>query len=330
MNKILLISTGGTIASKDTGHGLKPSISSEQLAEFVPETKDICLFDTMQLFALDSTNISPYHWIKIASTIKDNYDNYDGFIITHGTDTLSYTAAALSYMIQNSPKPIILTGSQKSIYLRDTDARRNLIDAFLYANHPHAQGVRIVFNGNVILGTRARKTKTHSYNAFDSIDYPAIAKLSHNRIIPYISFKKPKGSPTFSLKMDPSVFVLKLIPGMSGDIIDKIGPLYRALIVESFGAGGLPNMDADSLLNAAYRYSRSGRLLIMTTQVPYEGSALDTYEVGYNLKNSPNILEGGNMTMEALTCKLMWVLAHSDNPEEIKKMLYNPIEKDIL
>lgn len=330
MNRILLISTGGTIASKDTGHGLKPSISSEQLAEFVPEIKGICLFDTLQLLALDSTNISPSHWIEIAGAIKDNYDKYDGFIVTHGTDTLSYTAAALSYMIQHSSKPIILTGSQKSIYLRDTDARRNLIDAFLYANHPHAQGVRIVFNGNVILGTRARKTKTHSYNAFDSIDYPVIAKLSHNRIIPYINFDKPMNSPTFTLNMNPSVFALKLIPGMTGDIIDKVGPMYRALIVESFGAGGLPNIGDNSLLDAAYRYSQNGGLLIMTTQVPHEGSALDTYEVGYNLKNAPNILEGGNMTMEALTCKLMWILAHSDNMDEIKEMFYTPIEMDIL
>ena len=133
MKNILLIATGGTIASKKTERGLAPAISAEDLLQFVPELKDLCHIDTIQLFDLDSTNITPDHWLLMKDTIRENYDNYDGFVISHGTDTMAYSAAALSYLIQHSPKPIVLTGSQKSIYNRDTDARTNLSHAFQYA-----------------------------------------------------------------------------------------------------------------------------------------------------------------------------------------------------
>lgn len=330
MKNILLISTGGTIASKPTDSGLTPQLSSSQLLEFVPEISGICNFSGIQLFSLDSTNITPHHWVKIAETIRTNYDDFDGFVITHGTDTLSYTAAALSYMIQNCRKPVVLTGSQKSIYLRDTDARRNLIDAFTYASDEHAQGIKIVFNGNVILGTRARKTRTQSYNAFDSIDYPVVASVQRGRVLHYILWPKPAGKPKFAFNLNPGILVLKLTPGMNGDTIKKLGHHYRAIIIEAFGVGGLPNLGENSLRAAADEYTSEGGLIAITTQVPYEGSALCTYQVGNELCNNPNVLEGGNMTMEALTCKLIWILGQTDNNDEIQKLFYTPVDCDIL
>ena len=170
--KILLLATGGTIACKPTSRGvLAPAISAAELLQFVPELEGMCRIDTMQLYDLDSTNIGPEHWCGMAKAIRDHYGEYDGFVIAHGTDTMAYTAAALSYMVQNPAKPIVLTGSQKSIYNRDTDARNNLLHAFAYAVSEGAWGVQIVFDNLVILGTRARKVRSKSLNAFSSIDY---------------------------------------------------------------------------------------------------------------------------------------------------------------
>ena len=131
--KILLIATGGTIASKSGDMGLKPHMDSAYMLDYVPEIREFCSVDGLQPFNIDSTNITPKHWVELATLIRENYEDYDGFVICHGTDTMAYTAAALSYMVQHSPKPIVLTGSQKPIHREDTDARINLRDSFLYA-----------------------------------------------------------------------------------------------------------------------------------------------------------------------------------------------------
>ena len=132
--KILLLATGGTIASKKSENGLKPQITPEELLEYIPQVKEFCEVSAIQLLNLDSSNMEPKHWKKIVHAIREYYDAYDGFVIAHGTDTMAYTAAALSYMIQNSTKPIVITGAQKPIDLEITDAKSNLIDSFLYAS----------------------------------------------------------------------------------------------------------------------------------------------------------------------------------------------------
>ena len=240
MKKILLIATGGTIASKPTAGGLVPQITSEEILNYVPQVAQIAEIDTLQLFNLDSTNINWQHWLKIAECIETYYAKYDGFVITHGTDTMAYTIAALSYLVQNSAKPIVMTGSQKSIYEEDTDARNNLTNAFLYAADEYAQGVKLVFDGKVIMGTRARKSRTKSYNAFSSIDYPEIAVIRDRRIIYFIEESKPEGAVKFYHKLDPKVFVLKLTPGLDAGIFGYLAEHYDAVIIESFGVGGLP------------------------------------------------------------------------------------------
>ena len=166
MKKVLMIGTGGTIASEMTADGLTPGLSPEKLLQFVPAISELCEADCVSVFSVDSTNITPEHWMRIAGAVRDAYDRYDGFVISHGTDTMAYTAAALSYLIQRSPKPIVLTGAQKPIYYDSTDSRTNLIDAFVCAGSEQLAGVSIVFNGRVILGTRARKTCSKSFAAF--------------------------------------------------------------------------------------------------------------------------------------------------------------------
>lgn len=239
MKHILMIATGGTIASKETADGLTPQLTSEELLAEVPELEQLCRIDTVQLMNRDSTNINSRDWLQMAACVREHYDAYDGFVLTHGTDTMAYTAAALSYLIQNNAKPVVITGSQKSIFNQDTDARENLRDAFLYACDDGACGVHIVFDHKVILGTRARKVRTKSYNAFSSIDYPETAILRGRQVVYYIP-EQAVGAPKFYDRLDPGVFVLKLIPGIDAGIFDDLKANYRALVIESFGVGGLP------------------------------------------------------------------------------------------
>ena len=190
MKHILLIGTGGTIASKRSANGLKPLLSSEELLSYVPDSKSFCQVDNIQIFNIDSTNVRPAHWQKIANTIEDHYQEYDGFVVCHGTDTMAYTSSALSYLIQNSPKPVVITGAQKPIDLEITDAKTNLMDSLRFASCDKAHGVNIVFDGKVIAGTRAKKERTKSYNAFSSINFPYIAIIQDDHIIFYLDDKK--------------------------------------------------------------------------------------------------------------------------------------------
>ena len=328
MKRILMIATGGTIASKETENGLAPAISSAELLSCVPEVAEECLVDAVQPFNLDSTNVRAPHWLQIARIIEDNYCKYDGFVVTHGTDTMAYTAAALSYLIQNSAKPVVLTGSQKSVYSRDTDARRNLADAFLFCADDNACGVRIVFDGSVILGTRAKKTRTRSFNAFSSIDFPAVAIMREGRPFYYIERKKPQGSPVFFRSLDENVFVLKMIPGLRADIFDYLDTHCDGLIIESFGSGGLPDYDNDAFFTRLSNFISMGKLAVLTTQAEHEGSALDKYVVGRKLRSCGRVLEARCMTLEAIVAKLMWILSFARG-EDAEKLFYSPVEMDI-
>ena len=328
MKKILLITTGGTIASVQTKTGLLPGLNGDQLLEFIPELKEMCNIDVKSIFSIDSTNVYYKHWLEIAKTIKANYGNYDGFVICHGTDTMSYTASALSYLIQNSQKPIVLTGSQKPINLEISDAKTNLLDSFTYACEENSKGVVLIFNGNVILGTRARKIRTKSFDAFKSIDYPRVAIVKDGIVIPYIT--NLNDNTIFYDDLDPNVGLLKLIPGISHKVLEFMLETYDALVIESFGVGGLPTYEDKSFNDLIEKYSKLGKIIVMTTQVPNEGSDIAIYQVGHYLKQNPNILEAYDMTTEAVVTKLMWILANTKNIGEIKDLFYKTISNDIL
>lgn len=329
MKNILLIATGGTIASKPTENGLTPKLTSDELLTFVPELTNICVVDAVQRFSLDSTNVTARHWLAIAGEIERSYDAYDGFVITHGTDTMAYTAAVLSYLIRQSRKPIVLTGSQKSIYERDSDARSNLISAFIYAADEGASGVKIVFDHRVILGTRARKLRTKSYNAFSSINFPEIARIRGNKVYYYIEEKYTE-QPIFSRSLNPNVFVLKLIPGIDLSLLHYIAEHYDALVIESFGVGGLPCYGDDECFHALSAFLETGKPIVMTTQVPHEGSDMEVYEVGQTVKERFDLIEAYDMTLEAIVAKLMWILARTKDRTTIQTLFYTPIAHDLL
>ena len=328
MKKILLITTGGTIASIETKDGLNPSLDGNQLLSYLPEIRSMCEVDVVGLFSLDSTNIYYRHWLLIKDTIKENYDKYDGFIICHGTDTMSYTASALSYLIQDSEKPIILTGSQRPINLDISDAKTNLLDSFTYACSDNSCGVVLIFNGNVILGTRARKSRSKSFDAFKSVDFPRVAIVKDNMVIPYITNLKKETK--FYDSLNRKVGLLKLIPGTYEEVLDYMLEKYDALVIESFGVGGLPTYKDNIFNEILARHTAQGKIIVMTTQVPNEGSDIAIYKVGHYLKENQYVLEAYDMTTEAVVTKLMWILSLTTDINDVKKLFYKTISNDIL
>ena len=326
MKKILLIGTGGTIASEVTDDGLAPELTTEQLLAHLPAVSGLCDVSCIQLLNLDSTNMAPCHWRRMARCIRDHYAGYDGFVLTHGTDTMAYTAAALSYLVQSSPKPIVLTGAQKPIGFDSTDSKVNLTDAFRVAA-AGMPGVSIVFNGKVILGTRAQKTHSKSFQAFSSINYPYLGVLRDGVLLPYIR-QECRAQPVFYDELDTRVSLLKLIPGTGREVLDFLLERSDALIIESFGVGGLP--DAGGFYESVLQWLEQGRTVVLTTQVQNEGSDLAVYHVGHRLKNTPGILEAYDMTTEAAVAKLMWILGLTHNREEIGRLFYTPVAQDLL
>ncbi len=332
MKRILLIATGGTIASTEDGNGLSPALTGEELAQSVPEISGLCELDVVQPMNIDSTNMRPSDWMRIRDVIVEGYADHDGFVIMHGTDTMSYTAAALSYLIQDSPKPIVLTGSQKPMGNPFTDAKLNLYQSLLYALDEHSHDVSIVFGGVAIAGTRARKQRTMSFNAFISVNYPPIAYIRNDRIVRngLHGTRQGENPVRFYDSIDPRVFVLKLTPGVNPGILDALADSYDAVILETFGIGGIPEFgeSGESFQEAIFRWVDSGRTVVMTTQVPEEGLDLGVYEVGRAYADHPGILRGDDMTTETLVAKTMWALGQSRDATEIQRLFYSQVNHD--
>lgn len=343
MRHILILTTGGTIASVQSPDGLVPGLTSEQLRGYLPQIGTDIDIDIEELFHIDSTDMTADHWLTIVDAVRKHYDDYDGFVICHGTDTMANTAAVLSYMIQNSRKPIVLTGAQKPIGFEITDAKSNLQDSILYASDPTSRGVQIVFAGNVIAGTRAKKVRSTSFSAFTSINLPIIAAISNGRIIRFLNDpafvnafpadgeNDPADEVVFYDKINTNVFLLKLTPSMSPELIPEIFRIYDGIVIESFGAGGIPASIKQTLFDELSKFEPEEKVLAMTTQVTYEGSHLESYEVGRRLTGSFEILEGRDMTLEAIVAKLMWILAdRGQSWAELQKRFYEPIARDML
>ena len=369
MKRILLIATGGTIASLEDGNGLAPGLTGEQLAQAVPQIDGLCELDIQQVMNIDSTNMRPENWLTIANAIRAGYDSHDGFVVLHGTDTMSYTAAALSYLVQDSPKPIVLTGSQQPMGNPFTDAKLNLYQSLLYATDDRSHDVSIVFGGKVIAGTRARKQRTQSANAFTSVNYPLLARLYTDRIVwgaemgsegvsraggtagaamaaaPTAPMADDAGLDALrGMGLNERVCTLKLTPGLTPQVFDLLAPAYDAVILETFGMGGVPETvwpaSAAGTPNGAlgsglltferaiFDWVDAGRTVVMTTQVPEEGLDLGIYEVGRAYADHPGILKGADMTTEALVAKTMWALGRAHDADELARLFYAPINHD--
>lgn len=327
--KILLLATGGTIASKKSDSGLKPQITPEELLCYIPKVEEFCDVDVKQILNIDSSNMEPKHWKLMVHAIRENYEKYDGFVIAHGTDTMAYTAAALSYMIQNSKKPIVITGAQKPIDMEITDAKSNLMDSFLYASDEKSQGVQLVFDGKVIAGTRAKKVRSKSYNAFSSIDYPCLAVIQDMNIMRYIPMLPFEEEVRFYEELDENIYLMKLIPGIKPAILKSIFENYDCIVVESFGVGGIPQSIAEDFYQLCQEHPE--KLVVMATQVAHEGSDMTVYEVGHDMKKHCRFLESYDMTLESVIAKIMWMLANKEiDRAAIEDTFYKNINYDVI
>lgn len=322
---ILLIGTGGTIACGETPGGLAPSFSARELMDFVPEIEDMCSVECVQPFNIDSAGISTSHWRSIVDVVRESYDRFDGFVITHGTDTMSYTAAALSYFIQNSKKPIILTGSQKPIGYDGSDVKTNLRDSFICACSDELCGVLVVFDGDVISGTRLRKTDSQSLSAFESINFPCIASVSGGRLTRYIDMKL-SGRPCFCEQPCPDIGMMRMFPTVKRSQLENMLSSCRGIVIESYGAGGFP---VDRFKEQLERAFSNGAVIVMTVQAENGGSNLSSYSDGRRLRSYPRVFEGYDITTEAAVTKLMWALSCSDDIEKVRRMFYTPVQYDI-
>lgn len=317
--KILILGTGGTIASRKSEQGLIPAADVSELISCIPELKQLCELNQIQVFSLDSTNVQPEHWLMLVKCIKEYYEAYDGFLILHGTDTMAYTAAALSYLIQNTKKPVVLTGSQLPMEEENTDAKINILQSIQYLIADYASGVSIVFAGKVIPGGRARKVRSHTMEAFESVGYSFDPKQRTNELMP---------PPVFYQQLNTNVLIWKLIPGLRPDTLLKAAEDYDGIVIEGFGLGGLPDLPENDYFPVLKSLTEQGKTIAVTTQVPLEGSDMTVYEVGMRYKKELPILEGGTMTPEAMAVKLMWVLGCAKDPKQIAELFCTPINYD--
>ncbi|MGI6755852.1 MAG: asparaginase [Atopobiaceae bacterium] len=330
MKKILVIATGGTIASTQNARGLTPSVSGRDLVKQVPLIADVCSLDFVQPMNIDSTNMRPENWMALAQLIQTSWAHYDGFVVLHGTDTMAYTAAALSYLVQSSEKPIVLTGSQQPMANPFTDAKLNLYQSVLYAASDLSHDVSVVFGGKAIAGTRAHKQRTMSFNAFASMNFPPLASIKTDKIFPapqLVHANETATKPRFYTQLNSRVMVLKLTPGLDPSVLDALKENYDGLVVETFGIGGIPDSDK-SWQEALFGWVDAHKTVVITTQVPEEGLDLGVYEVGRVYAHHSGILKGDDMTTEALLAKTMWVLGQTEDPEEIARLFYTPINHD--
>lgn len=312
---IRLISTGGTIACVPTENGLKPELNARQLIDLIGGNHSN--IECIDLFSMDSSNIQPEEWITIAEAIRDNAD-CDGIVLTHGTDTMAYTASMLSFMLAGIKIPVVLTGAQYPAVYPDSDGRRNLENAIIAATSLTG-GVYICFGNSLMLGCRAVKTRTTSLNAFESINYPYIGTVNDGRMLAL--YNPPhRNEFSFSVELDSRVALVKLIPGMSPKLLDcLIDCDIKGVVVEAFGLGGMHSIRRNHL-ESIQRLMERGIPVVLTSQCLYEQSTPDIYEVSRPLKDI-GIISAGDMTTEAAITKLMWVLGHTKELEEVRKLM---------
>ena len=301
MKKILLIATGGTIASRETEHGLRPALSADDLRAAMG-VKDASV-ETLDLLSLDSTNIAPPHWEQIARCVADCRQTCNGIIISHGTDTMAYTAAALYYMLEHIDRPVVLTGAQRPLGTAGSDAEANLRLAARAALSRHA-GVMIAFGGRIIHGNAAKKVHSLADDAFRSIGRTEI-DLDAAPVPPSAPF-------CLHETLERRVAVLRLYPGMSPDAVTAcIKAGCRGIIIEGYGLGSVPTGDAEeSFLPALQLAHEAGCTIVLTTQCIEGGADIRRYEVGVRAAEL-GALSGGSLPIEALYALLLQRLAES-------------------
>jgi len=316
--RLTLLATGGTIACTQTDKGLIPTLTAADLAHSISDSLS-CEVVTQDVFRMDSSNMQPEEWRQLANAVDKALEGSDGVVITHGTDTMAYTASALSFMLAGVQKPVILTGSQLPLNHPLTDARGNLRRAFAAAAEA-LPGVYVCFDYKLISGVRCVKTHTTAMDAFSSINAPLAGYFD----VEGLHIEHPQGfTPAPGMEagyrlrdgLDPRVFLLKLVPGTSPEVLRFIRNAgYRGLVIEAFGLGGLHYIRRN-LVAALRELAESGVYVLVVSQCLHEKADLTVYEVGRGLMHK-QVHSGRDMTTESAVTKLMWALGQGE-PETL-------------
>ena len=315
--KILLLTTGGTIASIPGGEGLEPrrsevmELSLNQLRNFY----DITIEDLM---CLDSSNMTPEQWQLIAARIFALREGYDGIVVSHGTDTMAYTASAVTFMLPDIDRCVVFTGSQLPLADMLSDGPANLRTAFAMAASGHP-GVYLAFDRKVMLGCRAVKVRASGFSAFESVNARYAAQVTNRglvvdeRVLPV-----RRGPAKLCPEISENIFLLKLTPGLNPAVFDVLAAMgYKGIVIEAFGLGGVNVLHKG--LRGIRRAVEDGISVVVTTQCLYDSADLRVYQVGTKLLEL-GVIQGRDMTSEAAMTKLMWGIGQGMDPEEIKEL----------
>ena len=338
-SKVLLIYTGGTIGmNRNPQTGALEPFDFEHLLQNVPELNQ---FDTQIATyqftpPIDSSDMSPKLWTDLSHVISDHYDDYDGFVVLHGTDTMAYTASALSYMLENLTKPVIFTGSQLPIGQLRTDGKENLITSIEIAaakddnGHAMVPEVGIYFGGHLLRGNCTTKQSAEEFNAFESFNYPHLVEagvniLYHRDLMLQPQWDKPM-TPHF--RLDNNVIIFSLFPGVREDLIRHIihTPNLRAIVMRTFGSGNAPQNPW--LLNALKEGTRNGKVIVNISQCMQGKVEMGRYDTGYHLQEA-GVVSGYDSTVESAVTKLMFLQSHYDDPDTVRHYMNQSIRGEI-
>jgi len=323
---ILLLTTGGTIASLPGGEGLEPQRANvmERELEQLRIHYRITVKDVM---CLDSSNIRPEEWQQLAQQIYDLRQGFDGIVISHGTDTMAYTASAVTFMLPNIDLPVVFTGSQLPLADILSDGPDNLRTAFAMAASGHP-GVFLAFDRKVMRGCRAVKVRASGFSAFESVNAQYVGIVSNQGlVINHNTLPKPYGATQLQTNISKDVFLLKLTPGLSPAIFDALVAMgYKGIVMEAFGLGGVNVLNEG--LQGIRKAVEAGVSVVVTTQCLYDSSDLRVYQVGNKLLEL-GVIQGRDMTSEAAMTKLMWAIGQGFGPADIAVLFRESLAGEI-